>query len=192
MCDINSTSRVDILAQNQRNSLSYTGRTSRHRSCSQKVGCLQCSIARIYDLWDRSLEKRNVRGFSPLLWSGWQSSSSTATPHRQLHIQWSIPAKALVYAYLIICTFDQLKILYTRAELKAHHKCFWPFQSANQLSTSIRMKYIFYKRSFSTLRVTLLSLLTLFRTQRIALIACWHVRIIPPTVRYNVEFVATL
>ncbi len=58
---INSTSSGNAYAPNRRNSLTYTVRTSRQRSCNQGVGCLLCSIARIYDLWDGSLNKRNLR-----------------------------------------------------------------------------------------------------------------------------------
>ena len=42
-------------------------------------GCL-CSMARIYDLW-----KAQGAWSGHLLWSGWLSSSSTATPHRSYH-----------------------------------------------------------------------------------------------------------
>ncbi len=58
----------------------------------KRVGCLLCSMPRIYVLWDGSFEKRKVRVASiyvlwdgqvawsgPLVWSGWLQSSSTAT-----------------------------------------------------------------------------------------------------------------
>ncbi len=35
------------------------------RSYNQRVGCLLCSMARMYDLWDGSLEKRKVRSLVP-------------------------------------------------------------------------------------------------------------------------------
>ena len=41
MHDINSMSRRNALAQNRHNSLPCTVRTSRQRSCNQRVGCLQ-------------------------------------------------------------------------------------------------------------------------------------------------------
>ena len=34
-----------------------------------------------YDLWDVSLVQRKVHESGALVWSGWLSSSSTATPH---------------------------------------------------------------------------------------------------------------
>ncbi len=34
-------------------------------SCNQRIGCLLGSMARIYNLWDGSLNKRNVRGLVP-------------------------------------------------------------------------------------------------------------------------------
>ncbi len=39
------------------------------RPCNQTVGCLLCSMASIYDQWDRSLEEYEVLGSGPLLWS---------------------------------------------------------------------------------------------------------------------------
>ena len=33
------------------------------------VVCLQCSMARIFDLWDGSLDQHMVRGSGPMLWS---------------------------------------------------------------------------------------------------------------------------
>ena len=30
-----------------------------------------CSVAKINDLWDLSMDQRKVRGSGPLLWSGW-------------------------------------------------------------------------------------------------------------------------
>ncbi len=53
------------------------------------VGCLRCSIAMIYDLWDGSLDQRKVCGSGPLSWSGWLSSPSTAIPHRYLQIHYN-------------------------------------------------------------------------------------------------------
>ncbi len=46
-CDINSTSKGNTIAPMRYNSLLYTS-----------VGCLLCSMANIYDLWDGSLDKR--------------------------------------------------------------------------------------------------------------------------------------
>ena len=56
--------------QNRRNSLPCTVRTSRHRSCSQRVCCLllyvvRCSMAKNNDLWDWSMDKRTVRSLVP-------------------------------------------------------------------------------------------------------------------------------
>ena len=45
----------------RRNSLLCIVRTSRQKSCNQRVGCLPCSMARISDLLDVSLDKRKVR-----------------------------------------------------------------------------------------------------------------------------------
>ncbi len=42
--------------------------TSRKRPCNQRVGCLLCSMAKIYDLWDGSVYKRKVPGLVP--WCG--------------------------------------------------------------------------------------------------------------------------
>ena len=85
MRDIYSSSRRDALAPNRRNSLPCTVRTFRQKSCIQSIGCLLCIMAMIYDLWDRSLDKRKVRGL--VLCSGWLSISSTATPHRYISIR---------------------------------------------------------------------------------------------------------
>ncbi len=75
---------------NRRNSLVCTIRTSRQRSYNQRVVCLLCSMARIYDLWDSSLDNGQSQGgwSGPLLWSGWLWSSSTVTPSIiiQIHI----------------------------------------------------------------------------------------------------------
>ncbi len=82
MRDINRTSRENALSP------TYTVRTSRQRSCNQRVKCVLCSMAMIYDLldgWiDGSVDQRKVCGSGSLLWSGigWLSSSSTAIPHR--------------------------------------------------------------------------------------------------------------
>ena len=58
MRDINSGVGGKALAQNKRNSLPCTVRTSRQRSCNQRVSCLLYSMARINDPWNVSLEKR--------------------------------------------------------------------------------------------------------------------------------------
>ncbi len=55
----------NALAPNRCNSLSCIVRTSRQRSCYQRVGCLLCSMARINDIWDWSLDKRKVRSLIP-------------------------------------------------------------------------------------------------------------------------------
>ncbi len=45
-------------------------------------GLVVCwSMARINDICDGSMDQRKVRSVSRV-WSGWLSSSSTATPHR--------------------------------------------------------------------------------------------------------------
>ena len=49
------------------------------------VGILLCSIVRILEV-DVPLEMRKVRESDPLLRSGWLSSSSTTTPHRNIAI----------------------------------------------------------------------------------------------------------
>ena len=61
MCNINSTSRGEGVRwpQNRRNSLPCTVRISRQISCNQRFGC---SMARIYDFWDGSLDQCNVCG----------------------------------------------------------------------------------------------------------------------------------
>ncbi len=46
----------------RRNSLPCRVKTSKQGSCNQMVGCLLGSMARIYDIWDGSLDKRKVRG----------------------------------------------------------------------------------------------------------------------------------
>ena len=58
-------------------------RTSRQKSCNQSVSFMLCSMARIYELWNESLNNLKVRGLV-WLYSGWLSvsSSSTATPNR--------------------------------------------------------------------------------------------------------------
>ena len=52
-------------------------------------------MAGIYDLCNIFLDQRKVRGSDPLLWSGWLSSSSTATPNNRYTyidtIQYSVP-----------------------------------------------------------------------------------------------------
>ena len=64
-----SMSRGNALAQNRRNSIPCTVRTSRQRACNQRVGCLLCNMARINDLWDVSLDIGRAQGawFGPLL-----------------------------------------------------------------------------------------------------------------------------
>ena len=49
----------------RRNQLLCTFRTFRQRAWNQRVGCLLCSMARINDLWDGSLDKHKVRGLVP-------------------------------------------------------------------------------------------------------------------------------
>ncbi len=51
----------NTLTQNRRNSLPHSARTFRQRSYNQKVGCLLCSMDRIFDILDGSLDKRKVR-----------------------------------------------------------------------------------------------------------------------------------
>ncbi len=50
------------------------------RRAIERVGCLLCSVVRIYE-GDGSIDQRKVRRSGPLLWSERLSSSSTATPH---------------------------------------------------------------------------------------------------------------
>ena len=59
-------SRGKALAPNRRNVLPCTAKTSRQRSCNQRVGCLLFSLVRIYEE-DRSKDMRKVFG-SGLLW----------------------------------------------------------------------------------------------------------------------------
>ncbi len=47
------------------NSLPCTVRSSRQKSYNQRVGCLLYSMARIFDIWNGSLDKRNVCGLVP-------------------------------------------------------------------------------------------------------------------------------
>ncbi len=49
--------RGDALATNRCNSLPCKLRTFRQRSFNQRVGCLLCSMARIYDIWDWSVNQ---------------------------------------------------------------------------------------------------------------------------------------
>ncbi len=60
-----------------------TDRTSRQRSYNERVDCLLCNKAMIYDLWDGSFDQCKV------LWLGWLSCSSTATLHRYIQIQYN-------------------------------------------------------------------------------------------------------
>ncbi len=53
------------VAPSIRNSLPCTLRTSRQRSFNQRISCLLGSMARIYKLWDGSLDKRKVGGLVP-------------------------------------------------------------------------------------------------------------------------------
>ena len=48
-----------------KNLLPCTVKTFRQSSCNQRAGCLSCSKARIYDVWDGSLDKRKVPGLVP-------------------------------------------------------------------------------------------------------------------------------
>ncbi len=73
MHDINCTCRESFLTTNRRNSLPCTVRTSRPRSCNQRVSWLLCSMARIYDLWEGSLDP---------------CSAKYATSHRYMQIQY--------------------------------------------------------------------------------------------------------
>ena len=63
MCDINSMSRVGGMPWPK------TGTTQYHAQLglpdNQRVGCLLCCMAKIYDLWDGTLDKRRVRGLVP-------------------------------------------------------------------------------------------------------------------------------
>ncbi len=43
----------------------YCRTTSRQGSCNLRVAWLLCSIARIYNLWNGSMDKREVRGLIP-------------------------------------------------------------------------------------------------------------------------------
>ncbi len=79
MCGINS--RGNALAINRHNLLPCTFRTSRQRSCNQKVFFV------CYVVWLKSMiygiglwtSARKVCESYPLLWSRWLSSSSTVT-----------------------------------------------------------------------------------------------------------------
>ena len=55
----------NALAPSIRKSLPCTLRTTRQRSFNQRVSCLLGSMARIYNLWDGSLDKRKVGGLVP-------------------------------------------------------------------------------------------------------------------------------
>ncbi len=54
------------------------------RSCNQRVDCLLIRKASFYDIWDGSLDWTSAKVRDLLLWSGWLSSSSTATHHRYI------------------------------------------------------------------------------------------------------------
>ncbi len=94
---------------NRHNSLPCTVRTSKQRTVQSK-GWLSAnsSMARIYDLWDGSLDQRKVRGLVPC----WLSSSSTTTTHRYMQIQWKLRTEGRVrlsYCYLQFLLFDTVK-----------------------------------------------------------------------------------
>ncbi len=61
------------------------------------IGCLLCSMARICDLWNGSLDQRKMFGSGPLLWSRWLTSSSIATPHSYMQIQYNVKSINLVF-----------------------------------------------------------------------------------------------
>ena len=48
--------------------LPCTVRNSKQRSCNQRVCCLLCIMASIYDLLDGSVDLSKVRGSGPFLW----------------------------------------------------------------------------------------------------------------------------
>ncbi len=64
---------VRVKGMSWRNSLPFTVRTFRQRLYNQKVGCLLCNMAMIYDLWSMGLIFEQAQGAwsSPLLLSGW-------------------------------------------------------------------------------------------------------------------------
>ena len=65
-------------------------RTSRQRSCNQRVGCLLCSMAMINELWVGLWISARCVVWSLVLVSGWLLSPSTATPHRFILINTSM------------------------------------------------------------------------------------------------------
>ena len=75
-----SLSRGNALAPNRRNSLPCTVRISRQRSCNQRVGCLQCTVPRVW-------------GEGPRVWP-WvdkltvQSKCNSPTRHEHIHLYW--------------------------------------------------------------------------------------------------------
>ncbi len=76
MSEINRTSRGEYLGLKQTQLIDHA-----HLRLSDK-GCAMKGLVVCYVVWLGSMDQRKVRGSSPLLWSGWLSNSSTATPHR--------------------------------------------------------------------------------------------------------------
>ena len=133
MRDINSMSRRNTLqAPNRRNSVPCTVRTSRQRSCNQRVGCLLLYVV----VWLRSMIYGmglwiNARGavwslavvrlvpdawpkpqVVPLLLSGWLSSSSTATPHIETY---------QIFVWLFYCKMFYVDLLIEHYRWALHY-----------------------------------------------------------------------
>ncbi len=81
--DIDSTSRGECLGPKQAQISTMHSYDFQIKVVQSKVwlsAIVCCSMAKLNNLWDGSMDQRKVRWSGLLFWSGWLSSSSTTTP----------------------------------------------------------------------------------------------------------------
>ncbi len=107
MRDSNSTSRGIALPPNRNNWLPSTVRTSRRKSCNQRVDCLLCSMAILgYVIYGMVLwTSARCVVCSLVVARGWLSSSSIATPLRYIQIHITYQFYITLFVFMAIRTF---------------------------------------------------------------------------------------
>ena len=93
--NINIMSKVNALAPNRCKPLPFTVMTSRQRSCNQRVGCLICSVVRIYekDGW--------ISGQILDIWNDWQDIQQFYFLYQNKKISFNKQIKARVLQFLV-------------------------------------------------------------------------------------------
>ncbi len=122
MSDVTLIERVREIALtiNRRNSLPCTVRTSRRRSSNQMVGCLLCSMARIYDFWT------SVRCLVWSLVKCSQDGYQAQVPQYPIYLYRYTPSFAIIDVEIFLnkISFPLFLHLFTMRQFYISQRCF--------------------------------------------------------------------